>query len=370
MEDTDYVKQLNEPARRRYREKITAHIGYDPYQLKKNFSRDLSDLPAVQAMDITSYLVLHTSYYTASQMKAYKSLEAFNYFVCGWVNDLGTKEALNKCRLVFARVNHSQRSGETPLKTWIVAKEDGEVVTAHCNCMAGLSESCSHVGAVLFAIEAGVKMRETASCTTEKCKWLMPSHVKKIPAAPVAMIDFSSAKSKKQKLDDAIAGRTGEKHTFQRPTVQGSKLERGSERYMQFFKTLSRNSPRSAALMSREPYYREFVPKSVSKLPKPLPQYRTPEMLQLSPTELQNACQDFRQEELTQPQVQAVEEETRNQSLSAIWFSQRAGMITASRLKQVLQTSLAQPSKSLIKSISYPEAYKFSTAATSKLQYK
>ncbi|KAK1902740.1 Protein FAM186A, partial [Dissostichus eleginoides] len=104
MEDTDYVKQLNEPARRRYREKITAHIGYDPYQLKKSdFSRDLSDLPAVEAMDITSYLVLHTSYYTASQMKAYKSLEAFNYLVCGWVNDLGTKEALNKCRLVFAR---------------------------------------------------------------------------------------------------------------------------------------------------------------------------------------------------------------------------------------------------------------------------
>nr|XP_033935033.1 uncharacterized protein LOC117443188 [Pseudochaenichthys georgianus] len=87
-------------------------------------------------------------------------------------------------------------------------------------------------------------------------------------------------------------------------------------------------------------------------------------MLQLSPTELQNACQDFRQEELTQPQVQAVEEETRNQSLSPIWFSQRAGRITASRLKQVLQTSLAQPSKSLIKSICYPEAHKFSTAAT------
>ncbi|KAJ4929263.1 hypothetical protein JOQ06_004874, partial [Pogonophryne albipinna] len=87
-------------------------------------------------------------------------------------------------------------------------------------------------------------------------------------------------------------------------------------------------------------------------------------MLQLSPTELQNACQDFRQEELTQPQVQAVEEETRNQSLSPIWFSQRAGRITASRLKQVLQTSLAQPSKSLIKSICYPEAHKFSTDAT------
>ena len=35
-------------------------------------------LPAVEAMDITNFLVLQTSYYTASQMKAYKSLEAFN----------------------------------------------------------------------------------------------------------------------------------------------------------------------------------------------------------------------------------------------------------------------------------------------------
>ena len=31
-----------------------------------------------------------------------------------------------------------------------------------------------------------------------------------IHAAPVVKIDFSSAKSKKQKLDDAIAGKTGE----------------------------------------------------------------------------------------------------------------------------------------------------------------
>ena len=52
MEDTEYVKHLDEPARSRYREKITAHIGYDPYQLKKgDFSRDLADLPAVEAME-------------------------------------------------------------------------------------------------------------------------------------------------------------------------------------------------------------------------------------------------------------------------------------------------------------------------------
>ncbi|XP_033932167.1 uncharacterized protein [Pseudochaenichthys georgianus] len=150
-----------------------AHIGYDPYQLKKSdFSRDLSDLPAVEAMDITSYLVLHTSYYTASQMKAYKSLEAFNYFVCGWVNDLGTKKALNKCRLVFARVNHSQRSGETPLKTWIVAKEDGEVVTAHCNCMAGYG--CKYEATARKQYEGVQSLHHQGFSCKDSGLWLNP----------------------------------------------------------------------------------------------------------------------------------------------------------------------------------------------------
>lgn len=108
MAESQYAKELGEPSRSRYNQKIGQHIGYDPYTLKKSdFSHDLADLPGVEAIDITNYLVLQTSYYTASQMKAYKSLEAYNYLVCGWVNDLGSKAALNDCRLVFARVSKS-----------------------------------------------------------------------------------------------------------------------------------------------------------------------------------------------------------------------------------------------------------------------
>ncbi|XP_035998275.1 uncharacterized protein LOC118564393 isoform X2 [Fundulus heteroclitus] len=101
------------------------------------FSVDLKDLPTVEAVDITNYLVLQTSFYTKQQMKAYKSMEAYNFFVCGWVHNLGAKRLHDDNILVFARVNHSQRSSETPLKTWIIAKKDGEVIAAHCNCMAG-----------------------------------------------------------------------------------------------------------------------------------------------------------------------------------------------------------------------------------------
>ncbi|XP_051981796.1 uncharacterized protein LOC127643204 [Xyrauchen texanus] len=92
---------------------------------------------------------------------------------------------------------------------------------------------------------------------------------------------------------------------------------------------------------------------------------RTPETLQLPPKELGELCQVFQLEELIMSQVQAVERATRSQSASRIWFRQRAGRITASKLKQAIKTNPQQPSKSLIKAICYPEAYRFTTAATS-----
>lgn len=128
-------------------------------------------------------------------MKEYKSMDACNFFVSGWVNTIFTKRAAGTDKVVVtARVNHSQRARDTPLKTWLLAEKDGTVCMAHCNCMAGLCEACSHVGALLFAIEAGVRMRESVTCTQEKSRWVMPSYVKEIPNIPVCEMDLSSAK--------------------------------------------------------------------------------------------------------------------------------------------------------------------------------
>ncbi|MED6259424.1 hypothetical protein ATANTOWER_022517 [Ataeniobius toweri] len=142
------------------------------------------------------------------------------------------------------------------------------------------------------------------------------------------------------------------------------RVKRGSETYARFFETLSKNYPRSAALMAREPYHKEFIPKS-SMLPKTILEYRTAETLQLPSKELEELCQEFQLEELTLSEVQVVERATRGQSASRIWFKQRAGRIPASKPKQVLKTKSQQPSKSLIKVICYQEAYRFTTAATS-----
>lgn len=62
-------------------------------------------IPRVEYPDIVNYLVLQTSWATNQQMKAYKSMDAFNFFVSGWVNVLQMKEVSEDKVVVFARVS-------------------------------------------------------------------------------------------------------------------------------------------------------------------------------------------------------------------------------------------------------------------------
>ena len=63
-------------------------------------------------------------------------------------------------------------------------------------------------------------------------------------------------------------------------------------------------------------------------------------------------------------QQASVEHVTRKQSDSRVWFRFWTGHITASKMHNILHTNSDMPSVSLIKSISYPESYRFSAEAT------
>lgn len=57
-----------------------------------------------------------------------------------------------------------------------MVRNDGVVLGAHCNCTAGLGESCSHVSAVLFSIwQHNNGRKEEIAVTSKKCKWATPS---------------------------------------------------------------------------------------------------------------------------------------------------------------------------------------------------
>ena len=48
---------------------------------------------------------------------------------------------------------------DTPLSCWVVVEKSREICCAHCNCMAGLGEMCIHIAAVLFYLEAVVRIQ-------------------------------------------------------------------------------------------------------------------------------------------------------------------------------------------------------------------
>ena len=58
----------------------------DPYSLC-DWSNDIGKLPEISWRDVTEYLIDTPSVYTKEALKAYKSLEAYDYFVCGHVQD-------------------------------------------------------------------------------------------------------------------------------------------------------------------------------------------------------------------------------------------------------------------------------------------
>ena len=102
-------------------------------------------------------------------MKAYKFMEAFKFFVSGWVNTiLAEPVAGTQTIVVITRVNHSQQVREMLLKKWFFREKNGNLCMVHCIYMAGLCEACSHIGALLFTIEAGVRMRDSVTCTQER----------------------------------------------------------------------------------------------------------------------------------------------------------------------------------------------------------
>lgn len=77
--------------------------------------------------------------------------------------------------LFLANVKHSQSLSSPSLKVWVAFKASGEVLSAHCTCMAGLGEACSHIAAVLFTAETNTCAKSQFSSTSLPRSWLPPS---------------------------------------------------------------------------------------------------------------------------------------------------------------------------------------------------
>lgn len=117
---SDYANNLDPHVKKRYCEK-TSCVGIDPILIPDEAS-DPDCLPRVESMDLVSFLVLETSYYSKDQFKAFRSLQTYNQLVLGFVSCLnGHKTAKNY--IVTGKVRHSQRMNDSCVTLWIITEE-------------------------------------------------------------------------------------------------------------------------------------------------------------------------------------------------------------------------------------------------------
>ena len=95
---SSYADALDIGNKRKYLEKING-INIDSYTLPSHeLKRDV--LPLVQCTDIFNYLVLGTSFCSTEQFKAFKSMDAYKYFECGFMLSIAAKKIDQKFVIV------------------------------------------------------------------------------------------------------------------------------------------------------------------------------------------------------------------------------------------------------------------------------
>lgn len=83
----DYQQSLPEGDRKKYKRKLeilcqTAENVTDPYEIpQEHWIDDVSAWPEVEFGQIYTYLIDTPGQFTKEKLKAYKSLEAFNYYI-------------------------------------------------------------------------------------------------------------------------------------------------------------------------------------------------------------------------------------------------------------------------------------------------
>lgn len=244
---------------------------------------------------------------------------------------------------------------DAKLLPWLVLKKCGSVWGAHCTCMAGLGECCSHVGALLFYLQFVVlkKSENGKSVTDVSAYWVIPSNQHADPKR-IREINFDCPKSM---LPQNPKKNSKSKSDF---TKKLKKTLNDPQEFKNFLSNLEKVNSNAAILRVVEPFNLKFVynefPKSLANLYKD--EYS---ILNLEELVCVGSQLDF---SLTLEDCSSIEISTKMQAKTQNWFLYRTGRITASRVKDVCSVKSSYSNKSLLKSICYPLKNTFKSIAT------
>lgn len=249
------------------------------------------------------FCTLATSFITKEEVKNYKSLDSYKYFVAGWVEHINWK-VYGEVILIRGKVKHSYRVSEPPLQPWVMVQNNGSVVCGHCTCMAGLAETCSHVGALLYWTETAVHIRDETTCTSKKNAWLMPTVVSDIPYLRLKDIKPHASASNSLVPHANIGIPTDEEMSV-------------------LYSQLAKCDKKPIVLSLIAPHNKEFV-QATDHLPRPLQTLYKPENVDFDYVQLLEIAKDF-EDKITRRMRDNLQDLTHLQASCKKWFKYRAG---------------------------------------------
>uniref|UniRef100_A0A1X7VAJ5 SWIM-type domain-containing protein n=1 Tax=Amphimedon queenslandica TaxID=400682 RepID=A0A1X7VAJ5_AMPQE len=218
VEKSDMYKKIKDISKKNYDASV------DPYEITDGWVDDISLWPPVEYGCIYTYLIETPGPYTKEKMKAYNSLDAYNFYINGWVQTvfLFSFPSNPDVCVLKAKVRPSQRTTNFH-QTWTaVKKEDGTILTGHCTCMAGCGEVCSHVAAILFKVEACIRLGIAAkTCTSLPCVWNQSFSTLTLPS-PVFQINFEKPRKRFRKEGETVS--QPQRNTLANPRISETVL--------------------------------------------------------------------------------------------------------------------------------------------------
>lgn len=197
--------------------------------------------------------------------------------------------------------------------------KDGSIATAHCTCMAGNSEVCSHIGAILFAAEFANIKQQTVSCTDMLSTWPMPSTSTEVPIVHIYDMDWG------------------------KPLVFEGNCEvkfLTAEEIHELIEISSSLGEEPVLNRIVEPFATQMFNKKVNPLTSIFNLFKE-EHFTKSHCQLMEISRKI-DLQINKQNIADIEEATRKQHECDIWYTQRAGRITASKFKAVCKTNMTK----------------------------
>ena len=141
--------------------------------------------------DIFNFLMFCPTELESRELSDYKNSKAYSYYKSGWLQPLQYHNLSgSKYCIIRGECRKSQSIKDPFHKLWIILEKTAKKRTCHCTCMAGMGETCNHVAAAMYRVEASVRIGLTnPACTSNANEWL-PNR-KTIELKKIKDLDFS-----------------------------------------------------------------------------------------------------------------------------------------------------------------------------------